>query len=69
MFIAQARNDSVVNSANARLLSDRCRAAAVPAELHMFEAGDHGFGLGRPGTDSTRWPDLYRTWLTALDEP
>jgi acetyl esterase/lipase len=35
----------------------------VPAELHVYEKGGHGYGLaaGKPGLDS--WPDRLRAWL------
>lgn len=39
------------------------RAAKVPAEMHIYEKGNHGFGLanGRPGPSS--WPDRCIDWL------
>lgn len=37
--------------------------AGVPAELHIYETGRHGVGLGRniPGTNS--WPSRLADWL------
>ena len=38
-------------------------AAKAKAELHIFDEGQHGFGLrfvaGKP---VAAWPDLFETW-------
>ncbi|WP_434036517.1 prolyl oligopeptidase family serine peptidase [Formosa sp. 4Alg 33] len=34
----------------------------VPAEMHLYEDGGHGFGLGRQGTH-TQWPKACENWL------
>ena len=39
------------------------RKARVPAELHLFERGGHGFGLGLPGTPAAAWPGLFLAWI------
>ena len=38
----------------------------VPAELHIYENGGHGFGLGR-GFTSDDWPKACETWLDKND--
>ena len=38
----------------------------VPAELHIYEKGGHGFGLGR-GFTSDDWPKACETWLDKND--
>jgi len=39
------------------------RAAAIPAEIHIFEAGGHGFGLSKTvGKPDAAWPDLLLRW-------
>jgi hypothetical protein len=35
----------------------------VPAELHLFERGGHGFGLGVPGSPAAAWPGLFLAWI------
>ena len=38
-------------------------AAKVPAEMHMFEAGGHGFGIARTaGKPTAAWPGLLLHW-------
>ena len=39
------------------------RAANVPAEIHVFEEGGHGFGIARTaGKPDAVWPDLFLAW-------
>lgn len=37
--------------------------AGVPAELHMFASGGHGFGIVPQGKSSDTWLDLFDKWL------
>ena len=39
------------------------QAAKIPSEMHMFEAGGHGFGIARTVDRPTAiWPDLLVHW-------
>ena len=40
--------------------------ARVPAELHLFGEGGHGYGLRRIELPVTRWPELVETWLHTI---
>ena len=41
------------------------KKAGVPAELHVYAAGGHGFGM-RPGKLPTaQWPKRCEEWLRA----
>lgn len=43
------------------------KSAHVPAELHAFPKGGHGYGL-RPSSDSvSHWPQLVEQWLRSSD--
>jgi acetyl esterase/lipase len=39
------------------------RKAGVPAELHIFERGEHGVGLAPLDRSLSVWPDLLFAWL------
>ena len=42
--------------------------AKVPAEMHIYEYGEHGFGLRatkKPGSPVEAWPARMMEWLTA----
>jgi acetyl esterase/lipase len=44
-------------------LLDAWQAAGRPVEFHMYQAGGHGFGLGKAGTTSTDWFPAFMHWL------
>jgi dienelactone hydrolase len=39
------------------------RNAGLPAELHLFEQGGHGFGVNRSGLPVDAWPEQLWSWL------
>lgn len=61
-FMVLTADDDVVNPRGPLALFAALRKARVPVELHLFESGGHGFGLGK--TNGTKhWPDLFQAWL------
>ncbi len=46
-FIFSTTEDQQVNSLNATAYYDAMKRAGAPAELHIFERGPHGVGLGQ----------------------
>jgi acetyl esterase/lipase len=40
------------------------RKAGRPVELHAYQRGSHGFGLGIRGTTTTGLLDQFTAWLT-----
>ncbi|HMG85384.1 MAG TPA: alpha/beta hydrolase [Terracidiphilus sp.] len=64
-FIVQAENDPVhVENATAYFL--QLKAAKVPAELHIYAEGGHGYGLRRTELPVTTWPDTAKIWLQTI---
>ena len=64
-FMFHAADDRIPNVGCAKLFTD-LYAAAVPAELHIFASGGHGFGMGNRGGAVTAWCKLFETWITDL---
>ena len=64
-FIAQALDDPIAPPENSQLMAAALRRAGVPVELHLFQHGGHGWGLGRPGSEPAAWPQLLLAWLQA----
>ena len=62
-FIAQAKDDPVSPIDNSLLMFNALKSHAVPVEIHIFQTGGHGWGLGKPGTDTQEWPKLFEAWL------
>jgi hypothetical protein len=39
------------------------KRAGIPAELHMYASGDHGFGVRQNDKLPSSWPGLCLNWL------
>jgi len=63
MFFVHAQNDGV-KAENSVQLFLALKKAGVPSELHVYDAGGHGFGM-RPveGLPVTLWPKRCEEWL------
>ncbi|MEO8114218.1 MAG: alpha/beta hydrolase [Phenylobacterium sp.] len=62
-FLAHAADDASVPVENSLAYLAALRAARVPAELHVFQEGGHGFGLrGARGKPAAAWMDLFLAW-------
>ncbi len=62
-FIVSSTDDSVVPISTSIEFYSALLAAGVPAELHIFRHGSHGFGLGRGDAALDQWPALLEQWL------
>ena len=62
-FLAHTDQDAAVPVENSLLFALALRKAKVPMELHVFEKGQHGLGLGRDGFAFSEWPGLCARWL------
>jgi acetyl esterase/lipase len=65
-FLAHACDDDSVPVENSLMFFAALRRAQRPAEAHLFQEGKHAFGIGRPGTPTQDWIDLYSLWLQRL---
>lgn len=64
-FIVQTMDDrELVMSAFSYAIA--CQRAAVPAELHVFPSGGHGYGLRTTEPGIAGWMDLLLAWLGRL---
>jgi acetyl esterase/lipase len=59
-FLVHATNDSSENSA---LLYLALKRAGVPAELHIYSTGGHGFGMRPASQPYAAWPRRCEEWL------
>jgi len=62
MFLAQAEDDPVSNVHNSEMMFAALQSHHIPAELHVFEKGGHGWGLRKHG-EVAIWPHLAHDWL------
>jgi acetyl esterase/lipase len=63
-FLAQALDDPISPIDNSLPMFSALRQANVPTELHIFQSGGHGWGLGSSNSPVHAWPTLFTTWAT-----
>jgi acetyl esterase/lipase len=64
-FIVQAEDDPV-HVENAVVYFLQLKKAKVPAELHIYANGGHGYGLRRTALPVTTWPQTAEIWFHTL---
>ncbi len=62
MFFAHAWNDPVLAESSIELFKT-LRSQKIPAELHVFDSGGHGFGLRKSKATASHWPELCERWM------
>lgn len=62
MFFAHSTDDGVTSEASVALYSALTKNK-VPAELHLYATGGHGYGMQKRGNPSSSWPDRAGDWL------
>ena len=62
MFLAHAYDDRI-SPLNSALLFVELKKAKVPAELHIYSHGGHGYGLRQTGDPVTTWNHRCAEWL------
>ena len=62
LFVAMANDDSIFGNRGYGLI-ESWNAAKKPVEFHLYEKGDHGFGMGLPGTTTVGWIENFYRWL------
>jgi pectinesterase len=64
-FIVQAADDGTVPAANSIRYYEACIKNKVPAEIHIYPKGGHGFGMYNRTTDDN-WMERLQHWLNRL---
>jgi acetyl esterase/lipase len=64
-FFAHAGDDRVP-SENSVLMYLALHKVGVPADLHIYASGGHGFGLRPTGQPCSTWPQRCADWLRAI---
>jgi acetyl esterase/lipase len=62
-FVAHAADDTNVSVENSLGMLTALRAAKIRCEGHIFETGEHAFGVGRSGKPTELWPQLFSRWM------
>ena len=62
-FMVHSLDDGAVpvqNSINYALAMHKFN---IPCELHLYQTGGHGYGLGKSANTESTWPEACRKWL------
>jgi acetyl esterase/lipase len=62
-FIVHTLEDASVPVENSLLFFQALRRAGVPAELHVYEKGPHGFGTRAGLGPASSWPERLEEWM------
>lgn len=63
LFIAATEDDATVPVANSVEIFSRWSAAHLPAELHLYQSGGHGFGMVTHRLPVDGWTVAFEAWL------
>jgi predicted esterase len=66
MFFAVAHDDKS-NPIEAARLYLEYKKLNLPAELHIFTKGGHGFGMRKAGNPINEWPQRCADWMGSMD--
>jgi len=62
-FLVHANDDTGVPPENSIYFYLALRKAGIPAEMHIYEKGGHGFGLGKKDSPAASWPQRCADWM------
>ena len=65
-FLFHTDEDTAVPSENSVMFYLALRRAGVPAELHVYQKGGHGVGLGKDIPGTSAWPEAGKKWLDGM---
>lgn len=66
-FLVLADDDRAVLPRNSIEFYTALKRYNVPAEMHIFQKGGHGFGIRKDGRPSDKWPEMFVDWLHAIE--
>jgi acetyl esterase/lipase len=67
-FLTHTKEDKGVPAANSVMFYEACKQNKVPAEIHLFDKGQHGLGLAanKKDLEFSMWPGLCEQWLRTI---
>ena len=64
-FLILADDDTGVPSRNSVEFYLALKKYKIPAEMHIFRNGGHGFGMNKKNLPVDQWPNLFAQWMKA----
>ena len=65
-FLVLADDDKVVLPIHSIEFYMSLKKYNIPAEMHIFQKGGHGFGITKMNMPVDQWPDLFHCWLKTI---
>jgi acetyl esterase/lipase len=62
-FLVHSDDDKAVPMQNSINYFLALKKFNIPAEMHIYEKGGHGYGLGRNVGTESNWPEACKKWL------
>lgn len=62
-FLIHSSTDDSVPMENSLVFYMALRKAGIPAEIHIYQRAQHGFGLRKGQGPASEWPRLCESWL------
>lgn len=62
-FLALSIDDNAVPVQNSISYALALQKNKIPCELHLYQSGGHGYGMGNPANTEGTWPEACRKWL------
>ncbi len=66
-FLVLADDDKTVDPENSIRFYQAMKKQNVPAEMHIFHQGGHGFGMNKINKPVEQWPDMFVQWLKSMN--
>ena len=66
-FFVLADDDKTVIPENSISFYREMKKHDIPAELHIFAKGGHGFGMTKLDIPAAKWPNLFTDWLKSME--
>jgi acetyl esterase/lipase len=62
-FLVHSLDDNAVPVQNSINYALAMHTFNIPCELHLYQSGGHGYGLGRSTNTESTWPEACHKWL------
>lgn len=65
-FLVLADDDNAVPPRNSIEFYMALKKFNIPAEMHIFRNGGHGFGMNKKNIPVDQWPELFAQWMKQM---
>lgn len=65
-FLVETDDDKLTLSEGSIAYYQALRKFRIPAELHILQTGDHGFGLGDTRPQTGQWKEFFVNWAKTM---